>query len=128
MSAYLIVALIVIGLVAFFFLKNSGESYSISVEEMIENRKTEPGIVIDVRSSAEFYAGHLKIANHNYDLLSGEFSRKLSSLDKTETYYLYCASGNRSGKAAKLMNKEGFTNVYNIGGYRNLVDSGLDSE
>ena len=61
-----------------------------------------------------------------YNYSSGEFEEKLDSLDKTKTYYLYCASGNRSGKAAVLMKEKGFENVHNLGGYEDLVESGFE--
>ncbi|MDZ7680804.1 MAG: rhodanese-like domain-containing protein [Fodinibius sp.] len=52
---------------------------------------------------------------------------QLKSLDKDKTYYLYCRTGNRSGQAAELMVENGFDNVYNIGGYQDLVDAGIPS-
>lgn len=128
MSPYLLIALIVAGLAAYIFFKKERELHSMSAEQMIENRMENPGVVIDVRTSREYNNGHLKIADHNYDFLSGEFTKNLANLDKNQTYYLYCASGNRSGKAAKLMSENGFENVYNIGGYNSLVQSGLESE
>ena len=36
--------------------------------------------------------------------------------DKDATVYLYCRSGNRSGKALKIMQKLGYTNAANVGG------------
>ncbi|NGP87670.1 rhodanese-like domain-containing protein [Aliifodinibius halophilus] len=86
------------------------------------------GIVIDVRTQEEYDAGHIARVDYQYDYLSGEFEAQLDSLDKDKTYYLYCRSGNRSGKSLKLMKKYGFKNVYNVGGYQQLVDGGFESE
>ena len=94
-------------------------------QTVVEQLASEPGIIIDVRTPEEYQSGHLKEASYNYDLLSGEFEEKLAELDKDTTYYLYCRSGNRSGQAAELMKKNGFTKVYNLGGYQALVDKGL---
>ena len=82
------------------------------------------GVLLDVRTKDEFAAGHLQGAD-NADYLNGTFAESIKSLDKDRTYYLYCASGNRSGKAAKLMQEAGFKNVYNIGGYQELKTAGL---
>lgn len=128
MSPFLLIGLIIAGVAAYIFFKKEREMHFMSAEQMIENRMENPGVVIDVRTSREFNDGHLKITDHNYDFLSGEFTKNLAILDKNETYYLYCASGNRSGKAAKLMSENGFENVYNIGGFNSLVQAGLESE
>ena len=87
-----------------------------------------PGVVIDVRTKGEYESGHLKVTDFNYDVMSGEFQAKLDSLDKNETYYLYCRSGNRSGKALQIMKQNGFENVYNIGGFSSLARAGLETE
>ncbi|MDX5419005.1 MAG: rhodanese-like domain-containing protein [Hymenobacteraceae bacterium] len=92
--------------------------------EKIDNQEV---VLVDVRTPAEFEAGHLENTRHA-DFLSGEFEKEMQTWDKDKTYYLYCASGNRSGKAAKLMEEAGFKNVYNIGGYSDLKDAGLPVE
>ncbi|WP_212747636.1 rhodanese-like domain-containing protein [Fodinibius saliphilus] len=86
------------------------------------------GIVIDVRTQEEYDAGHIARVDYQYDYLSGELEAHLDSLNKDKTYYLYCRSGNRSGKSLELMKKYGFKNVYNVGGYQELVDAGFESE
>lgn len=86
------------------------------------------GVVIDVRTQEEYDEGHLARVDRHHNLLNGDFESQLDSLDKDQSYYLYCRSGNRSGQAAQLMIKNGFTNVYNIGGFQDLVDAGLEAE
>ena len=81
-------------------------------------------VLLDVRTPAEFSAGHLAGAQH-LDYRSPEFARQLASLDPKKTYVLYCASGNRSGKAAVLMQEKGFQKVVNAGGYAALKDKGI---
>lgn len=83
--------------------------------------------LIDVRTPGEYGGGHLRGAK-NYDFLGGEFTRVMNGLDRNRTYYLYCASGNRSGTAAQMMLNAGFTRVYNIGGYGELASAGLPVE
>ncbi|MBT3529185.1 MAG: hypothetical protein HN476_08610 [Porticoccaceae bacterium] len=40
--------------------------------------------------------------------------------DKNATIYVYCRRGNRSGKAKKILDQLGYTNVVNAGG---IVDA-----
>ena len=104
------------------------KSMNISPSEFKEKVKADPGVVIDVRTDEEYKNGHLAMADHQFNLLDGEFESKLDSLNKSKTYYLYCRSGNRSGQAARLMKKNGFENVYNAGGFGDLAAEGLETE
>ncbi len=79
---------------------------------------------MDVRTPEEFQSGHLKNAK-NSDFRGGQFSKEFTGWNPKKTYYLYCASGNRSGQALKQMKEAGFTNVYNIGAYKDLKAAGL---
>lgn len=75
--------------------------------------------LIDVRTASEYEQGHIH-NSVNLDFLNGDFENSISSLNKEEAVYLYCHSGNRSGKAAKLLEKNGFTKVYDLrSGYSN---------
>ena len=100
----------------------------LTAQEFQKQVDTQPGIIIDVRTQEEYNAGHLAAVDQHHNLLNGDFKTQLKSLDKDKTYYLYCRSGNRSGQAAQLMVQNGFNNVYNIGGYQDLVDAGFESE
>jgi phage shock protein E len=68
--------------------------------------------VVDVRTQDEWNRGHLEGALHiewqNILLLS-------SDINKDEKIYLYCRSGNRSGKATKILEGAGYINVINAG-------------
>jgi rhodanese-related sulfurtransferase len=78
-------------------------------------------VILDVRTTSEFAAGHLKGAI-KMDFLSGEFAQKLDSLDISKSYYVYCRSGNRSSAACKQLAKVGCDKVYNlIGGYGSIA-------
>lgn len=100
----------------------------ISAEEFKEKLNGERGVIIDVRTKDEYEAGHLKISDDQKDFLNGDFQESVKSLDKNKTYYLYCRSGNRSGKAARILEEQGFKNVYNVGGYEDLVSAGFESK
>lgn len=113
----------VIGIFCFFQTQQAPLIKKITPAAYVEQVK--PGdVLIDVRSPGEFEEGHVEKAV-NSDFNSGQFAVQIKGLDKTKTYYLYCASGNRSGKAAKLMLDAGFTEVYNLGSYNNLKEAGL---
>ena len=74
-------------------------------------------VVLDVRTLQEYKKGHLKNAKliNFYDRA---FKSNLEILDKNKTYFVYCASGIRSKKAAKALSKLGVENIYELkGGY-----------
>ncbi|MBC6609648.1 rhodanese-like domain-containing protein [Hymenobacter sp. BT507] len=84
-------------------------------------------VVLDVRTPEEYADGHLAGAR-NIDFKSSDFDDRIAQLDKSKTYVLYCASGNRSGKTAKLMTEKGFPKVENAGGFKDLKTAGLATE
>lgn len=68
--------------------------------------------VIDVRTEAEWNTGHLEGAFH----IEWQDILELSSdIPKDEEIYLYCRSGNRSGKATKILLDAGYINAKNAG-------------
>jgi len=75
--------------------------------------------IIDVRTPEEFEESHIKNAvNINYK--SSKFIENISALDKKNPYLIYCKSGNRSGKASKIMDSLGFYKIYDLkGGFLN---------
>lgn len=76
---------------------------------------TDNALLLDVRTDAEFASGHLTGATQ-IDFYRSDFEEALSALDKNQPVFVYCRSGNRSGKAAKQMKAMGFKEVYNLEG------------
>ncbi|TAI47309.1 rhodanese-like domain-containing protein [Flagellimonas allohymeniacidonis] len=74
--------------------------------------------LLDVRTPAEFTAGHIDGAV-NFNIKDKEtFLKQISALEKDEPVYLYCKKGGRSNSAAQLLRKEGFQNILDYsGGY-----------
>ena len=72
-------------------------------------------IVIDVRSLEEVKTGIIQDAIHIEWM---QIDKEINNIDITKDHpiYLYCRSGNRSGKATVILKKIGFTNVINAGG------------
>jgi len=68
--------------------------------------------LLDVRSPAEFAGGHVSGAvNIPVDQLPGGASK----LDPQRAVVVYCRSGMRSAKAAKLLRQSGFQTVHDMG-------------
>lgn len=91
-----------------------GEGYSdIDSAKTIELvGETKETLVIDVRDAEAYAKGHLVNAiNIPFD----EFEGKISDLEgyKNQTIVLICNTGNKSGKAGKMLADNGFTKVYN---------------
>ena len=72
-------------------------------------------LIIDVRKEAEWNLGYLENAIHiPLDIIEKNIT--LTEPDKNKEIYLYCRSGNRSGKATSILQNLGYKNVTNIGG------------
>ena len=50
------------------------------------------------------------------------------AFDKTKTILLHCASGGRSALAGKTLQEMGYTQVFNIGGFKELAEAGVETE
>jgi rhodanese-related sulfurtransferase len=74
--------------------------------------------LLDVRSPKEIKEGFIEttlFANYFND----DFYTKASEqLDINKPVYLYCRSGNRSGKSAMILQEKGFEVVNVLGGYK----------
>lgn len=85
----------------------------------VEQRIADGAVVIDVRTPAEYEAGHLDDAL-NIDFNAPDFKGQIGKLDRDGSYVVYCKSGNRSGQAKAVMDQMGFTDVYDGGAYSDL--------
>ena len=103
------------------------EVQNLTTQEFKRQRMSSKTRLIDVRTPEEFADGHLTGAI-NSDYRGGDFAEEIKTWKKDKVYYLYCATGNRSGKAAELMKAAGFQHIYNIGGYQELREAGLPTE
>ena len=70
-------------------------------------------IILDVRTTSEFQAGHIEGAV-NIDVNLPLFIEELEQLDRDATYLVYCRSGNRSRTALTIMEDLGFTRIYHL--------------
>ena len=73
-------------------------------------------ILIDVRTPMEFSQGHIQ-GSVNVDFKEeNDFQNYFENLDKSETIFLYCRSGNRSRKSAEKLIDLGFNKIYDLDG------------
>lgn len=88
----------------------------VSQEEMKEIINLDNTQLIDLRSMNEFESGHIENAqNIVYD---EDFVRNISRLDKTQPVAVYCRTGGRSEKCARILKEAGFEKIYDLeGGY-----------
>ena len=75
--------------------------------------------VIDVRTETEWDTGHLEGALH---IEWQDILKIPSDIQKDEEIFLYCRSGNRSGKATKILIEAGYVNAKNAGSILNASE------
>lgn len=94
-----------------------------------EQKLSLPGAqVVDVRTAEEFKKGRIAKAV-NYNINDPAFSSQLRQLDKGKPVLVYCLSGGRSAKAADMLRKYGFGEVYELrGGLLKWNDQGRPVE
>jgi phage shock protein E len=87
---------------------------SINYSELVQ----QGAIILDVRSKAEFSGGHIKGA---INIPVNVLNQHLGQLkDKNTAIITCCASGMRSASAKSILQSNGYTTVYNGGGWSSL--------
>ena len=106
-------------LMSLFFINcNSQEGIkSITTKELKALLAKEHIQLLDVRTPEETQQGFIETAKFANFFDADFFTKASKVLDKSKPVYLYCRSGNRSGKSAKILYDKGYK-VYNVlGGY-----------
>ena len=76
-------------------------------------------VVIDVRTPDEFDVGHVQGSQN----IEWENIHQIEeTIKKDEKIFLYCRSGNRSGKATKILLDLGYRDVTNLGSLQSAAD------
>ena len=73
--------------------------------------------IIDVRTKAEFGQGHIRGA---VNIPLNNLSNHYAKMKKDTPVITCCASGVRSAQAKNILLANGFTRVYNVGGWMSL--------
>jgi rhodanese-related sulfurtransferase len=106
----------------------------LSPSEAAERMRSGDVLVVDVRDPSEVQTtGRLKGAvNVSRGMLEFRADPESQYHDpafrKDRTILLHCASGGRSALAAKTLQEMGYTSVFNIGGFKELAESGIATE
>ena len=103
---------------------SSSSVQDVSAAEFL-TASAEPGaVVVDVRTPAEYTAGHVDGAI-NINVESADFGTQIAALPTDTTYAVYCRSGRRSTLATDQMADAGFTSLVNLtGGIGDLQAAG----
>lgn len=95
------------------FLKNILGGNSERLSEMINDET----FLVDVRSKNEFASGSVKGA---VNIPLDQLSNQLSKFKNKKNIVVFCASGMRSASAKNVLNRNGFDQVTNGGGWRSV--------
>ena len=108
-------------IVVILLLTACGTKYEVinanTAKDLIDNG----AILIDVRTEEEY----------NQDHIEGAINVPLQNIDTITYNYddvivLYCATGMRSGEAAKILAEKGYTKIYSLDG--GLINWGFEGE
>ena len=88
------------------------------VRSLLPSLRQQGAVCVDVRSVAEFAAAN---APGCVNIPLPELKTRLNEIPTTVPVVLCCASGTRSGMASAVLRSNGYTRVYNAGGWRNLL-------
>lgn len=139
---YIVISVLTISLLAgfgFWALFPSNSSQECSAEPCSSESQSNPEValakqaslaagqqqayLLDVRTVEE-YAVSNATNSQNFDvekLIAGT----MPNIPKDSTIYVYCRSGNRSEQAKNILEKNGFSNVTDLGGLQNMKDAGV---
>ena len=94
---------------------------------LLQENKDNPNFhLLDVRTLEEFSEEHIEGAI-NIDYYQDSFREDIDSLEKENTYLIYCGSGKRGGMALDIMKELEFKEAYNIeGGLGNCQEEGFE--
>ncbi|MAR39361.1 MAG: sulfurtransferase [Flavobacteriales bacterium] len=87
-----------------------------TLQDLINNDKIK---IIDVRTEEEFSEGNV---NQSVNIPLHEIPERIEELKEMQPIVLCCRSGQRSGKAMEFLKSHGLKEVYNGGGWLELVE------
>lgn len=92
------------------------EYKNISPEDAKKRLESEKGIILlDVRTLEEYKQRHIP-SSILIPVEQIEKDAQLKLKDKNAVIFVYCRSGRRSVTASEILVKQGYTNVFNLGG------------
>lgn len=106
---YYIGPLLFLYLLYILVIKNSKNN--LSAEDFKQKMNT--GQIIDVRSKREYKSGHII---NSLNIPVSNFSNNLKRIHKDKTIFMYCLSNGRATRAANILKKNGYDNVFLLKG------------
>ena len=86
-----------------------------NLREIVKSKNT---TIIDVRTNEEFSEGNV---DNSINIPLHELSEKVDELKEIQPIVLCCRSGHRSGKAEVFLRSHGLDDVYNGGGWLEVI-------
>jgi phage shock protein E len=74
-------------------------------------------VIVDVRTKGEYQSGHLK---NSINIPLDTLTQNIKKLNKNKPIVTCCASGARSASARRILNSNGFEQIYNGGSWLSL--------
>jgi rhodanese-related sulfurtransferase len=106
----------------------------LSPAEASEKMKAGDVLVVDVRDPTEVQQsgkikGAVTVSRGMLEFRADpESPYHNPAFQKDKTILLHCASGGRSALAGKTLQDMGYTAVFNIGGFKDLAEAGIETE
>ncbi len=94
-------------------IPTTGKIYNVSAADFSKVVKLKNVSVVDIRTPQEFASGHIEGAT-NIDWYQRSFRDLIQDIPKDKPIAIYCRSGNRTSKAANLLQSLGFSEVVNL--------------
>lgn len=85
----------------------------VNLKEVISNG----AVILDVRTKGEYQSGHLR---NSINIPVDNLQQNIKKLNKNRAIITCCASGSRSAAARKILQSNGFDQVYNGGAWFSL--------
>ncbi len=89
------------------------------VMAMLPELKKNGAVLVDVRSAGEFASAN---APGTINIPLQELGSRFGEIPKSVPVVVGCASGTRSGMARRMLKKNGYLEVYNIGTWRKFLN------
>ncbi|WP_156290816.1 rhodanese-like domain-containing protein [Oceanobacillus salinisoli] len=114
MEILIIALLIILAVTIFRYYRQRAYLKTLTEDEFVKGyRKAQ---LIDVREPQEFERGHILGARN---IPVTQMKQRLVEMREDKPVYLYCQSGSRSARAAQLLHKKGYKDIYQLkGGFK----------
>ncbi|MCM3738753.1 rhodanese-like domain-containing protein [Oceanobacillus luteolus] len=115
MEVLIIVLVVLLAISIFRYYRQKMYLSVLTQDQWIEGyRKAQ---LIDVREPQEFDAGHILGARN---IPVTQLKQRLIEIRKDKPVYLYCQKSSRSARAAQILHKNGYKELYQLkGGFKN---------